>query len=242
MDDLNPPRASFPLFGSLPLELRDQIWSLLLTPQVITVNISWEASPLRSLDTKNISPQRAIPPLLHICHESRALALSYYEHGFQISKTEDVTRLVLEYQPKQFHEYIYWNPRYDTILLEFNQEYLTRPGYGLGYLFKDLSLDKRVRNLALEYNLWESGAWQIHWKSLVPGLEAIFLIWINYEWHLKEALGLQEDPWRGTQLKRVLLERQRLQRLPDFRDDLAFEIRFVDSSEHLLEPTNSILL
>ena len=32
------------------------------------------------------SPHLSIPPILHVCHESREEALSYYEFGFAVSQ------------------------------------------------------------------------------------------------------------------------------------------------------------
>ncbi|KAK1761425.1 hypothetical protein QBC47DRAFT_28583 [Echria macrotheca] len=75
--------TEFTLFPSLPAELRLKIWEELLTPRVILIT----CLDSRFLPTKRaqLSHRPSLPPvpiLLHICRESRALALRHYELTF----------------------------------------------------------------------------------------------------------------------------------------------------------------
>ncbi|KAI1340139.1 hypothetical protein F5Y15DRAFT_415559 [Xylariaceae sp. FL0016] len=83
----------FSRFTDLPVELRLKIWEYLIAPRILMVAClepSTSTSPYTWPDhpqsnTHPSSPPHhntSIPPLLHVCHESRVLALSHYELTF----------------------------------------------------------------------------------------------------------------------------------------------------------------
>lgn len=85
-DGLTPPLPSsstFHVFPDLPLELRLKVWQYLLQPRIIIIacfDAADEPTKRAQLALRRRLP--ATPPLLHVCHESRALALKRYELAF----------------------------------------------------------------------------------------------------------------------------------------------------------------
>ena len=71
---------SFPLFGSLPPEIRIPIWEYSMTPGTVYTK------PVGNSLIKHRRKQ-ANPPLLRACHESRSIALSHYQLVPDIDKT-----------------------------------------------------------------------------------------------------------------------------------------------------------
>jgi hypothetical protein len=69
--------SKFEPFQRLPSELRHEIWTLALPSFASSVKI---LIGVYSYD----KAKRGIPPLLHCCHESRAVALNYYKLGFEV--------------------------------------------------------------------------------------------------------------------------------------------------------------
>lgn len=75
--------SSFSRFPDLPFELRLKVWEYLLTPRIIIATC---------FDNDEVTERRAqlarrprlpaVPVLLHICHETRQLALRHYELAF----------------------------------------------------------------------------------------------------------------------------------------------------------------
>jgi hypothetical protein len=75
------PATTFPLFRTLPPELRLKIWTYTI-PSHRFVNIRW--CP-RTRSFKPIGLNQHPPTLLHTCHESRTLGLKTYELAFASS-------------------------------------------------------------------------------------------------------------------------------------------------------------
>ncbi|KAF3766317.1 hypothetical protein M406DRAFT_256464 [Cryphonectria parasitica EP155] len=75
--------ATFPLFPTLPSELRLKIWEQLLQPRIVIVACfdAQDVAPKRAQLARRRDLRRA-PVLLHICAETRALALRHYELAF----------------------------------------------------------------------------------------------------------------------------------------------------------------
>ncbi|KAF7865984.1 hypothetical protein EAF04_006147 [Stromatinia cepivora] len=79
------PLTQFHFFPSLPYELRLKIYCILLN-EPRTVKINSEKSIIKSSHRrylKSYTSTTPIPSLLHICHESRAEALTHYKPLFR---------------------------------------------------------------------------------------------------------------------------------------------------------------
>ncbi|KAL2016428.1 hypothetical protein VTK56DRAFT_3515 [Thermocarpiscus australiensis] len=88
----NSPTSSFSLFPSLPNELRFQIWEwACCTERVIPI------LPGKGHLSPVTHPALAVPPVLHVCTESRSVGLSHYN--------------------RSFHPQVYVNPNYDLLLM-----------------------------------------------------------------------------------------------------------------------------
>lgn len=92
-DGLTPPPstptpATFPFFNDLPLELRLKVWEHLLQPRIV-IAACFDDDNEGGRDTARKRAQLArrakhspVPVLLHVCHETRRLALQRYELAF----------------------------------------------------------------------------------------------------------------------------------------------------------------
>jgi hypothetical protein len=130
-------------FSDLPFEVRLLIWDVLLQPRVVCINIRpWPEDPdTLAFNDDNYEPDyevlcpTPVPLLLHICSESRTLALAHYEltfghvrcprlvlpgvfdHGFSILGVPYVSPIkgnaaeVEKLSPK-----IYFNFKHDTVV------------------------------------------------------------------------------------------------------------------------------
>lgn len=78
-----PSSATFTLFPDLPLELRLKVWESLLLPRIVIAacfDAADEAPKRAQLARRaNLPP---VPVLLHVCHETRQVALKHYELAF----------------------------------------------------------------------------------------------------------------------------------------------------------------
>ncbi|EPE29206.1 hypothetical protein GLAREA_00366 [Glarea lozoyensis ATCC 20868] len=74
-------------FNSLPAELKNQIFNSLLAPRV--VKIFW------SYFTKTFYTNARFPSALHLCHDSRSLALAHYTLSFGL--TPEKSRIYFSY-------------------------------------------------------------------------------------------------------------------------------------------------
>jgi hypothetical protein len=82
-DDNNNDNSTFTCFPALPAELRLLTWEYLIQPRIVVVayfNPRREYLERAQLWRQPRKP--AIPALLHVNHESRALALRHYEQAF----------------------------------------------------------------------------------------------------------------------------------------------------------------
>jgi hypothetical protein len=80
MDKITPPPlvyTEFHKFGKLPVELRFEIWEMAL--QQLTRNVQFNWYYKMELGPFGVLRRHLQPPLLSTCHESRILALKYYE-------------------------------------------------------------------------------------------------------------------------------------------------------------------
>jgi hypothetical protein len=82
----SPTNPQFPLFTHLPPELRLKIWLLTLpTPRLVPLTYTSTTSRTSLPSSRGCTSPAAIPVSLHINHESRVLALSYYTLSFGLA-------------------------------------------------------------------------------------------------------------------------------------------------------------
>ena len=94
------PSSMFVLFPKLPTELRLQIWKYAIPgARKITLKRRKNSSQL-SVTTPSLTASPYTPDILHVCQESRAMALEYY----QVSFAKECTRPM------------YFNPNQDVVL------------------------------------------------------------------------------------------------------------------------------
>jgi len=191
-------QSAFPRFRQLNADIRLKIWQLALQPQELKFYVSGDRHhPHDHLHRRRttipcqqiFSFRCQIPPLLHVCHESREIALGYYVLGFKMSQTWDVGT-ILQSRPPCAHrrgdlvicnEPVYWNPSRDIVTIQavpedpqihchpdaWCQQY-TRTGF--------MTLDERVRCVVVldfpDPDCW----WYRKFDAYLPGLEAVFVI------------------------------------------------------------------
>lgn len=116
-DGLAPPLLpsspiTFHSFPDLPLELRLKVWEYLLQPRIIIAacfDAAEEHAKRAQLALRPNLP--ATPPLLHICHETRELALNHYEPAFAWRIPAMLA------QPRETPARVWFNFARDTLLL-----------------------------------------------------------------------------------------------------------------------------
>ena len=109
---------AFTNFSGLPTEIRLQIWRLAV-PGGRLLKLSCMILPgppaqlylLGDIFTKRQLP---LPTILHVCHESRAVACEILQHGFQISPPR-----LLE-SPTRAEGHVWWNLSADTVCFRPN--------------------------------------------------------------------------------------------------------------------------
>lgn len=166
----------------------------MLQPQIIAFNVP-ESGHVHIMPQEIVLLQRAIPSILHACHESRAIGLAYYSAGYKISmhhSTHD------EIAPAP-NSYLYWNPEYDTILLLFGSEELAHVSQ-MG-MTKTI-FDERTRIMAASQTVWRVSP---AWLDRMPALKRIIAIWARDEQvvrlnrHLRGTNGTDDVVWKRIQ-------------------------------------------
>jgi hypothetical protein len=198
----NPIESSFIPFSRLPSELRDEIWtaSFPLFASQVTIQVLGLRNPggsqYRYSGWRRMSgPHRTIPPLLHTCHESRLLALQYYEKGFM--RTDPLERYVPHSiarkidlcdhfeQELRWCENVCWDPNLDIIILKQMDEKITTTLCPETAWCRSLHVqgwwgfDEAVKVIGIEDSLWgkKNG---IEWLGGFPGLREL-RIFVNRE-------------------------------------------------------------
>jgi len=153
--------SKFEPFQRLPSELRHEIWTLALPSFASSVKI---LIGVYSYD----KAKRGIPPLLHCCHESRAVALNYYKLGFKV-KSQSLGRDSWPVCPNlqattKLNSQLYWDPKEDIVCLEPLRETF-EPSYFPGatshsckHLCKHYiaTMDPEARQLEMRGELWKA--------------------------------------------------------------------------------------
>lgn len=187
---LAPPFAMFPQFGLLPPELRLKIWAYLVQPRVVVAcclhrGDDDDAHAPEKLECRRRELDRrttrgcAVPAVLHVNREARAVGLRHYEltFGWRISKMVSET-------PTSAPPRVYFNYAEDALLLTGELEaYGT---YGINFplvYFLNREDTFRVRHVAcafreLGYPEQESEqVWGCLWHVVdrFPGAERLLL-------------------------------------------------------------------
>jgi len=192
-----PNLAHFHLFPNLPPELRLQIWELALPrSRVLKVSVDiFDASKIALL-----GPYSPIPSILHICHESRSLALSKLRLGFGPSPYLSSPSIPVSGFSGENNNEFYWNPELDTIYFPPSASWTNGNLSSYLSLSTSSSLPKNyinagiapiTKHLALPLNLWLMDAlyfsdnpcnrWMLPWLSQFPCLETLTLLIEPYD-------------------------------------------------------------
>jgi hypothetical protein len=119
--------STFEPFERLPTEIRHESWKLTLPSFASTVKIHIDQIPClgrrpRPLWNQTSPAKRDIPPLLHCCRESRAVALKYYKLGFKVKSQRSGTgrQSVCRHEKRnaKLNRQLYWDPREDSVSLK----------------------------------------------------------------------------------------------------------------------------
>ncbi len=77
------PAGSFSCFGNFPPEIRLLIWEATIQPRIVlTACFNPQNEPAKRAQLTGRARKRQVPVILHVCHESRQLALRHYELTF----------------------------------------------------------------------------------------------------------------------------------------------------------------
>jgi hypothetical protein len=132
---------TFTSFPHLPLELRNQIWTLSIQPRIVNITSTYAILNTPSYDRRQSS---YLPVLLQVCRESRALGLTHY-----IILKFDI--LDLPPPPEESSLGVYFSPIHDIL-------YLPPHGFSLPDLSRKImylngSFFPKIRNLAIGCSL-----------------------------------------------------------------------------------------
>ena len=191
--------STFEPFQRLPSELRHEIWSLALPSSASTVKILIEFG-----DEGRSAAKRDIPPLLHCCHESRAMALDYYKLGFEMKSLwwgwnhSDCSNELVK---GKLNRQLYWDPKEDVVCFEELGE-TPKISYSPGATceFCDHyigAIDPDVRKLEMSEDLWKS---LNHLTSNgFPALENITIVLANdFRSRSRIDASVTEDEYSNT--------------------------------------------
>jgi len=158
---------TFTLFPLLPLELRRKIWAHTFQPQILEYRLSTTHLPSflptqlgepRSYNEFSCTKPPRVPIALHVCHESRSIALENY---ILSSGGTEPPKFLQDY-PNLEPRPIYFNPNIDVVGFENLHESMDSPAcwgpsrpagrgsYGASPNFKD------IKRLLLNATDWDS--------------------------------------------------------------------------------------
>jgi hypothetical protein len=231
----------FDHFNRFPFEIRREIWRLAMDLQIIEFILPQHVKsriaqygPQPPPWTHACSPHLSIPPILHVCHESREEALSHYELGFAVSRDSGgASRERCPYLTKieLTNSHRYWNPQCDLVFLrqipghlvpsrlQIREDNVSTCGHSFAKL--DDIFDDRLRYLAVDYSLW-GPANNFSWIYLISGLEKIFVVvnrkswWTpagapDVNWLFEDTGDEKSDArWEKMKLERTILLGERM--------------------------------
>ncbi|ORY64421.1 uncharacterized protein BCR38DRAFT_458106 [Pseudomassariella vexata] len=166
--------STFSQFPNLPPELRLKVWEYLLRPRIILASCLEGEVDSEQLSELAARPSRPfVPVLLHISHETRALALAHYELAFSWKVPHVLSSLDLgpgigqqQYQPPTWSEpHVYFNFKQDAIFLMGELEPYDSYGFNspMSYFLRKEDT-QRVRHVAVAFRALrygETGSQQI---------------------------------------------------------------------------------
>ncbi|KAK3344110.1 hypothetical protein B0T25DRAFT_615576 [Lasiosphaeria hispida] len=153
---------TFPLFPTLPTELRLKIWGSLVQPRIILAACfdSRFAGPKRS-QLASRPHRRAVPILLHVCQESRALAQKHYALTFSWKVPPRLAAPEAGGLPGAGPARVWFNFAQDALLLLGELEPFDQYGFNspmVYFLRKDDT--RRVRHVAVAYEELHLGVYE----------------------------------------------------------------------------------
>jgi 2EXR family len=187
--------SAFELFPRLPSEIRHEIWKLSfpLFASFVQIRITECIPPYRHRQRqpwKRIwAAKRDVPPFLHCCHESRALALAYYKLGFQVKSHwsgpgyRTVCRLLTVCQHDKgiarLNRQLYWDPKEDFVkVVELGEDGYKKCSPGARCRSHEArcvaTLDQDARMIEVSEELWDSCSHKI--ADGFPGLEQVRIV------------------------------------------------------------------
>lgn len=183
--------SNFEPFQRLPPEIRLKIWQLTFPSFASSIKILVHSQSLigpSNLWRRISAAKRDIPPLLHCCHESRALALEYYTLGFRVKSQwsgpgRDIhTGCGHDKGTARLNRQLYWDPKEDLVILGKIGEDIEGscpPGAkcrsNLAHCV--VTLDPDVRRIQINEESWRSFFREV--KEAFPGLEDVTVILNN---------------------------------------------------------------
>ena len=140
---------------------------------------------IRVGDERRTAAKRHIPPLLHCCQESRAMALDYYKLGFELKgqwwRRSGEPICGNELAMEKLNRQLYWDPKEDIVCLEEMGEatkisYSPRKtGHFCDHYIK--TIDPDTRRLEMSEELWKK--LNRLTANGLPSLESITIVLTN---------------------------------------------------------------
>jgi hypothetical protein len=135
----------FPHFVQLPREIQYRIWEMVAEePRIVTINTRTD-NGLYS----------AIPPILHVCSESRVVGLKYYTLAFKSQRFDRRWADTLEHEIDVLPPRVYFNFERDMLYFREKWNKNVKGAWSCLSRFTDLVNEydlKRVRKVGLDVN------------------------------------------------------------------------------------------
>lgn len=229
--------TTFEPWSRLPYDIREKIWKLLLCPgpQLIELHVDirtyperWRRHEPHDLVWKHIAmapSTRRLPSILHVCKESRELALRNGSMGMGNtqrldfpSEHHDYPRsqkpCKLENQIDAQSRYTFWNPRYDAVLLKTvsdSEVCGSRSKCQRHSTFNQIQLDKRLRFLIFRDSSHRDSSHHTKIDFIIPALPKLeVVIVLSFVWN-------EFTAWRRWLSKKTLAKvRRRFREIEEF--------------------------
>lgn len=156
------PPPTFHPFPHLPFELRLKIWEELLAPRILALACLDSRFATRKRHQLSLRPSLpAVPVLLRICRESRALALRHYELAFPWKLPPRLASPEAGAEPSSGPARVWFNFAQDALLLLGELEPFDAYGFNspmVYFLRREDAL--RVRHVAVAYEELHLGVYE----------------------------------------------------------------------------------
>ncbi|KAK3371302.1 hypothetical protein B0T24DRAFT_531881 [Lasiosphaeria ovina] len=154
--------STFSNFGALPAELRLSIWETLVQPRIVLAAcFDSRFKDQKRAQLEQRPRKRPVPVLLHVCNESRALALRHYELAFAWKIPHRLASPEAGALPARAEARVWFNFRLDALLLLGELEPFDQYGFNspmVYFLRKDDT--SRVRHIACAFEEMHLGIYE----------------------------------------------------------------------------------